>query len=220
MATSTPPAGDADLVWQSPTVQVRACSVSSMQNNVYLVTCTATGAQLLVDAADDAPRIEALVPGGLAALDAVITTHRHWDHHRALPEVAAASQAVTYAGTADADHLPVEVQVRLEHGDTVTVGELELSVVALRGHTPGSIALALSGGDADGTSLLLTGDSLFPGGPGKTDSPGDFTSLMDDLEERVFGVYDDTTRVLPGHGAGTTIGEERPDLGQWRQRGW
>jgi len=212
--------GTADLVWRSPTVEVRTCSVSSMDNNVYLVTCTSTGAQALIDAADDATRIEALVPGGLEAIDTIITTHRHWDHHRALSEVVATSGATTYAGSADADHLPVPTAVGLYHGDTVQVGRLELDVVGLRGHTPGSIAIALPGGDDAGTTLLFTGDSLFPGGPGRTESEPDFTSLMNDLEQRVFAALEDDTRVLPGHGAGTTIGEERPDLGHWRQRGW
>ena len=220
MDTTAGSEGEPDLVWRSPTVDVRTCSVSSMDNNVYLVTCTSTGAQALVDAADEARRIEALVPGGSASIGAVITTHRHWDHHRALSEVVAASNATTYAGRDDADHLPVATEVCLDHGDAVSVGDLELGVVGLRGHTPGSVALALPGGDDAGTTLLFTGDSLFPGGPGRTESPQAFTSLMEDLEQRVFAVFDDTTLVLPGHGAGTTIGEERPDLGQWRQRGW
>ena len=68
--------------------------------------------------------------------------------------------------------------------------------------------------------LLFTGDSLFPGGPGKTQNPEDFTTLMDDLEERVFAVYADHALVLPGHGDNTTLGAERPQLPQWRARGW
>jgi len=218
-ASDTPDSGS-DLIWQSPTVQVRACSVSAMDNNVYVVTCRSTGAQVLIDAADDVSRINALVPAGLDALDAVITTHRHWDHHRALVDVVQAGSVTTYAGAPDAEHLPAPTDVALQHGDTVRVGNLELTVVALRGHTPGSIALALPGGDSAGTTLLFTGDGLFPGGPGKTESAQDFTSLMDDLEERVFAVFDDSAMVLPGHGAGTTLGDERPALGQWRQRGW
>ncbi|HKJ11595.1 MAG TPA: MBL fold metallo-hydrolase [Ornithinimicrobium sp.] len=212
--------GSDDLVWQSPTLEVRACSVSSMDNNVYLLTCVATRTHLLVDAADQPNRIAALVPGGLQSLDLIVTTHRHWDHHRALAEVADVSGATTCAGVDDADSLPTPPQVRLAHGDTVRIGDLTAEVVALRGHTPGSIALSVPGGDAAGTRVLLTGDSLFPGGPGKTESAADFTSLMDDLEQRVFAEFADETLVLPGHGAGTTIGAERPHLRQWRQRGW
>lgn len=197
---------------------LRKCSVSEMDNNAYLVTCRRTGQQLLVDAAADPARLEALVAEGSGRLDVVVTTHRHWDHHRALADVVAAHAPRTAAGEADADGLPVPPDVLLRHGDTVRVGELALDVVGLRGHTPGSVALALT--DGAGTVHLLTGDSLFPGGPGKTSSPEDFASLMDDLEQRVFAVYPDGTHVHPGHGDSTTLGQERPHLAQWRERGW
>jgi len=103
-------------------------------------------------------------------------------------------------------------------GDTVAFGDEHLDVVGLVGHTPGSIVLAYRG--PEGPTHLFTGDSLFPGGPGKTWSPEDFTSLMDDLEAKVFAVYDDETVVHPGHGDGTTLGAERPHLAEWRARGW
>nr|WP_127129322.1 MBL fold metallo-hydrolase [Georgenia sp. SYP-B2076] len=203
-------------------VTVRKASVSGEDNNAYLVTA-ADGAQLLVDAADDAPRLLALVAEGSGRLDAVVTTHRHWDHHRALPEVVAATGALTLAGAPDAAELPVPAGRTLTDGDTVVVGDLTLDVVALRGHTPGSVALALTepdDGPHPGRVHLFTGDSFFPGGPGRTTSPRDFTSLMDDLERRVFDRFDDDTRVYPGHGDDTTLGRERPHLGEWRARGW
>lgn len=202
---------------------VRKCSVSDMDNNVYLLTCTATGERLLVDAADDADRILRLLEeDGAAPSDVgqVLTTHRHWDHHRALAEVVEATAARTLAGAEDADELPVAVDVRLSHGDTVRVGDLVLDVIGLRGHTPGSVALALTVAADQTRTVLLTGDSLFPGGPGKTWSPEDFTSLMDDLEARVFDAFDDEALVLPGHGDNTVLGVERPRLEEWRSRGW
>ncbi|MGI3785297.1 MAG: MBL fold metallo-hydrolase, partial [Janthinobacterium lividum] len=103
-------------------------------------------------------------------------------------------------------------------GDTVPLGPEHLDVVGLVGHTPGSIVLAYGG--PQGPTHLFTGDSLFPGGAGKTWSPEDFTSLMDDLEAKVFAVYDDDTVVHPGHGDATTLGAERPHLAEWRARGW
>ncbi len=212
---------------------VHKLSVSAMDNNVYLVTCTATGERLLVDAADDAPRILELLRtsgtgdgageeagDGTGRVGQVVTTHQHWDHHRALADVVSATGATTLAGADDADALPVPVDRRLVDGDTVRVGDLLLDVIGLRGHTPGSVALALTtGGDVPRT-VLLTGDSLFPGGPGKTPDAGAFVSLMDDLESRVFDVFDDSALVLPGHGDNTTLGVERPRLGSWRARGW
>jgi glyoxylase-like metal-dependent hydrolase (beta-lactamase superfamily II) len=91
-------------------------------------------------------------------------------------------------------------------------------VIGLRGHTPGSVALLYT--DPQGHPHLFTGDSLFPGGPGKTTSPRTFASLMNDLESRVFGPLPDDTWVYPGHGDDTTLGTERPKLAQWRRRGW
>ena len=198
---------------------IRKIAVSEMSNNAYLLTCRATGEQLLVDAADDAARLTALVREGSGSLDHLVTTHQHWDHVRALAELVDAFHPRTYAGADDADALPVRPDVRLQHGDTVTVGEVRLDVVHLRGHTPGSVALAYD--DPDGSTHLFTGDSLFPGGVGNTKNAGQsFDSLIEDVSTRVFDVYDDETWVYPGHGGDTTLGVERPHLAEWRERGW
>lgn len=200
---------------------MRTLSVSEMDNIVYLLDA---GDQLLVDAADDAAAILALASP--ARLRTVVTTHRHWDHHRALPEVVTATGAETAAGEADADHLPVEIDRRLRHGDRLAVdgaGTVVLDVIALRGHTPGSVALAYtedSTGPRPGRVHLFVGDSLFPGGVGKTVGPEQFTSLLDDVEQRLFAIYPDDTVVWPGHGLPTTLGAERPHLPEWRRRGW
>jgi glyoxylase-like metal-dependent hydrolase (beta-lactamase superfamily II) len=191
-------------------------SVSEMDNNVYLLRCQRTDDQVLIDAADDAPHILQVVGGdGLAQ---VITTHQHWDHHRALPEVVAATGAETVAGAADADELPVRVDRRVSDGDVVEVGDCRLEVIHLVGHTPGSIALLYD--DPEGTPHLFTGDSLFPGGPGRTTDPTSFTSLMDDLESKVFDRLPDETWFYPGHGDDSDLGRERPHLKEWRARGW
>lgn len=212
------PAGPSDVRELSALV-IRKASVSEMDNNVYLLTCRATGAQLMIDAADDPRRCLALVAEGTGRLDHIVTTHQHWDHTRALADVAAATGARTYAGADDADALPIAPDVRLEHGETLAVGESSLSVIHLRGHTPGSVALAYR--DPGGRTHLFTGDSLFPGGVGNTTRPGqDFDSLLADVTSRVFDVYDDDTWFYPGHGADSTLGSERPHLAEWRERGW
>jgi glyoxylase-like metal-dependent hydrolase (beta-lactamase superfamily II) len=201
-----------------PLLTIRKASVGAMANNVYLLTCVRTGAQLLIDAADDPERILSLLDEGDGGLDAIVTTHRHWDHHRALSQVAASTNATTAAGEADADALPLIPDRRLGHGDTFTFGEVTLEVINLRGHTPGSVALVYD--DPQGHAHIWTGDSLFPGGPGRTTREEDFTSLMDDLEERIFGRFGDDTWIYPGHGADTTLGAERPHLKEWHERGW
>jgi glyoxylase-like metal-dependent hydrolase (beta-lactamase superfamily II) len=209
------PGGRPD-VRELPELMITKFSVGEMDNNVYLLRCRRTDEQLLVDAADDAARILEVV--GSDGLATVVTTHQHWDHHRALPEVVSRTGATTVAGAEDADELPVPVDRRVEDGDVVEVGRCRLDVIHLRGHTPGSVALLYD--DPDGTPHLFTGDSLFPGGVGKTGSPEDFTSLLDDVSAKLFDRLPDETWFYPGHGDDSTLGTERPHLSQWRDRGW
>jgi glyoxylase-like metal-dependent hydrolase (beta-lactamase superfamily II) len=212
------PGGPSD-VRELERLTIRKASVSPQDNNAYLLTCAATGEQLLIDAADDARRLLALIAEGTGRLDRIVTTHQHWDHHRALPEVVKATGARTAAGAEDADGLPVPPDDLLRQGDQVRFGEVVLDVVHLRGHTPGSVVLVYR--DDEGTAHAFTGDSLFPGGVGNTfGDPAAFASLIDDVEKRIFAVLPDDTWVYPGHGADTTLGSERPHLPEWRARGW
>jgi glyoxylase-like metal-dependent hydrolase (beta-lactamase superfamily II) len=193
---------------------------AQMSNNCYLLRCLDTGDQALVDAADDAARLLELVGDG--GLKAVVTTHQHWDHHRALAEVVQATGATVIAGEPDADAITeqtgVAVDQRVGDGDRIAVGTCSLTVIPVAGHTPGSICLVHD--DGSGGPHLFTGDSLFPGGAGRTTNPKDFTSLMDDLEAKVFGALPDETWFYPGHGNDSTLGVERPHLEEWRERGW
>ena len=200
-------------------LSISKLSVGPMDNNAYLLVCRASNEALLIDAAAEPERLADLVGAGASRpeLRHVLTTHRHHDHWQALGAVAGMFETRQIAHPLDAPELPIPADELVEHGDTVRFGEIELGVVHLRGHTPGSIALVYRDGEG---SHIFTGDSLFPGGPGKTGSPDDFTSLMADLEERVFGTLPDETWVYPGHGDDTTLGTERPHLAEWRERGW
>lgn len=218
--------GDAPVHLDLGSAVLTKSSVSDEDNNCYVVTCRSTGEQLLVDAADDAPAVLAALAAAAGAggvpgpLRGVVTTHGHWDHHRALPDVLTATGAPCLVGRDDAADMPATCDRLLDHGDVVEVGDLRLEVVHLRGHTPGSVALVLRPGGAR-PAVALTGDSLFPGGVGNTwQDPQRFSSLLDDVEGRLFDVLPDDTLVQPGHGDGTTLGAERPALPQWRQRGW
>ncbi len=191
-------------------------AVGAMDNNAYLLRCDATGEQLLVDAASEPDTLTRLVgDGGLAT---VVTTHRHRDHWDALAEVVRATGARTAAGGHDADGIDPPTDVRLSDGDRIAIGRCELEVIHLAGHTPGSVALLWD--DPVGHPHLFTGDSLFPGGPGRTTTPEDFTSLIGDLETRVFGELSDQAWVYPGHGDDTVLGRERPSLPAWKARGF
>jgi glyoxylase-like metal-dependent hydrolase (beta-lactamase superfamily II) len=208
--------GGPAAVRELPALTISKVSVGPMDNNAYLLECRSTGALCLVDAANDAATLLDLV--GDRPLARVVTTHQHRDHWQALEEVVAVTGARTAAGREDTAGIPTATDEPLDDGDTVTVGDLTLQVITLVGHTPGSVALRYD--DPDGHPHLFTGDSLFPGGPGKTTSPTAFSSLMDDLEAKVFGTLPDETWFYPGHGNDSTLGAERPALPEWRARGW
>lgn len=192
-----------------------------MSNNCYVLRCRATDEQVLIDAADDAPTLLRVLGDGRTTK--VITTHQHWDHHRALADVTAATGAVTVAGEPDAEAIAeqsgVTVDDRVVDGDTIEFGEVRLQVIHLVGHTPGSIALLYD--DPDGTPHLWTGDSLFPGGVGNTFGDADaFKSLLHDVRTKLFDRLPDETWFYPGHGNDSTLGNERPHLQEWAERGW
>jgi len=194
-------------------LSITKVSVGPMDNNAYLLR--SAGEQLLIDAANEPERLLGLL--GEGGLSTVVTTHQHPDHWQGLEDVVGVTGAESLAHEVDAGEIPVVSQT-LKDGDTVRVGDAELQVIHLVGHTPGSIALLYD--DPDGHPHLFTGDSLFPGGPGRTTNPNDFKSLMDDLEAKVFGRLPDETWFYPGHGNDSTLGAERSAVPEWRARGW
>lgn len=221
--------GGPSAVRRLPGLVLRKASVGPMDNNTYLLRCPATGERLLVDAAAEPERLQALLAEDAAEavaegeptprLTGILTTHAHHDHVGALAELAAATGAPVLAGQDDAADLPVPVQRPLRDGETISLGATRLEVIGLRGHTPGSVAVLWRGGEAG--DHLLTGDSLFPGGVGNTGvDPERFAQLLGDVTARIFDRLGDGTRVYPGHGDDTTLGAERPSLPAWRERGW
>jgi glyoxylase-like metal-dependent hydrolase (beta-lactamase superfamily II) len=206
------------LVRHLPGLTIAKIAVGPMNNNAYLLRCTATDEGLLIDAANEADRLRELIRLDGPPVASILTTHLHPDHWQALAEIAEDAEAAVFASAADADDLPVAVDERLNQGDHLTVGDVTLDVIELRGHTPGSLAVLYR--DPEGINHLFTGDALFPGGIGATKSPEAFTSLLDDVETRVFDELDDSTWFYPGHGSDSTLGVERPHLSEWRERGW
>ena len=195
-------------------------SVGPMDNNAYLLVCRRTGDALLIDAAADPERLADLLGHDpeRPRLKTIVTTHQHPDHWQALGAVAGANGSNTAAHPLDAAPLPVPPDFLIEHGATLEVGDSTLEIIHLRGHTPGSVAVLYR--DPAGHPHLFTGDSLFPGGVGKTSSPENFTSLLNDVSERLFDALPDDTWFYPGHGDDSTLGEQKPHLDEWRERGW
>jgi glyoxylase-like metal-dependent hydrolase (beta-lactamase superfamily II) len=198
-------------------ITISKVEVGDFGNNAYLLRHRGTGDGLLIDAAAEPERLLDLIGG--TPISKIVTTHRHQDHWLALERVAEATGALVVAHPLDAPELPVTVGLTVEHGDRVALGTVDLEVVHLRGHTPGSIALLYGEGPA--AKHLFSGDSLFPGGVGNTwKDPALFEQLYTDVVERVFDRLPDETWVYPGHGKDTTLGAERPSLPEWRARGW
>ena len=191
--------------------EVHAVVVGPMDNNVFVIRCTETGDAVLIDAANEHERLLELCKA--LGVRRVIETHGHWDHIQAVPAVRDAGYDVGVTA-ADAGMLPSYDDI-LEDDSVIEIGRLRISTIATPGHTRGSMCFQL-----EGTPLLFSGDTLFPGGPGNTSfEGGDFTTIIESLDRRLFTWPADTI-VLPGHGSWTTIGTERPHLQEWVDRGW
>ena len=203
---------DTVIDYQDTAVEVHRVVVGPVENNVYIVRCRETGDSLLIDAANEHDLLLELCED--LHVRQVVETHGHWDHIQAVEAVrdAGIDVAVTQA---DAGMLPSYDQI-LEDESVVTVGRLRVATIATPGHTPGSMCFAV-----EGTPLLFSGDTLFPGGPGNTSfEDADFGTIITSIEGRLFGAFAPDTLVLPGHGASTTIGAESPHLSEWVERGW
>lgn len=221
---SVSPGGPAQTRVAGGVVITKVAVDQQMHNNCYLLRCADTGEQVLIDAAAEAELLLAMI--GETGLTTVITTHQHWDHHRALADVVRATGAEVVAGAPDADAITeqtgITVDRRVTQGDRITVGECSVEVIDVVGHTPGSIVLIHDDSASDGGIVhLFTGDSLFPGGVGNTqDDAARFATLIEDVESKLFGRFPDDTWFYPGHGDDSTLGVERPSVATWRERGW
>ena len=200
------------LHWSDTGVEVHKVVVGPVDNNVFVIRCTSTGEAVLIDAANEHERLLELC--GALGVRTVLETHGHWDHIQAIPAVRDAGYEVGVTAE-DAAMLP-SYDYLLEDDTVVEVGRLRLRTLHTPGHTPGSMSFHV-----EGTPLLFTGDTLFPGGPGATQyEGGDFGTIIRSIEDRIFSKFDGSTVVLPGHGLDTTIGAESPHLDEWVARGW
>ncbi len=200
------------LHYRDSQVDIHRLVVGPIDNNVFVVRCRQSGEAVLVDAANEHEKLLQLCRSlGVAT---VIETHGHWDHIQAVPAVREAGIAVGVTAE-DASMLP-SYDYLLEDESVVPVGRLRLHTIHTPGHTPGSMCFRI-----EGSPVLLSGDTLFPGGPGNTRTDlGDFPTIINSIERRLFASLPPATIVMPGHGADTTIGTERPHLQEWVDRGW
>ena len=197
------------------TILTKAALVGEYDNNAFVVACAHTGKGVIIDAAAEPDRVLELTDG--VEVEALLTTHGHFDHLRAVAPVVEALGIPFLLHPADYELAARTTSVTptaLADGEVIPLGETSLLTMHTPGHTPGSVSFLSPG-------VLFSGDTLFPGGPGATQyEGGDFDTIIRSIKERLF-VLDDGTEVYPGHGPkATTIGKERPELPEWIARGW
>jgi glyoxylase-like metal-dependent hydrolase (beta-lactamase superfamily II) len=201
------------LHWSDSQMEVHKVVVGDFENNVFVVRCRATGDAVLIDAANEHEQLLELCER--LGVRRVLETHGHFDHIQAVPQIREAGFEVG-VNSADAPMLKdVGYDVLIDDKEVIEVGRLRLKTILNPGHTPGSISFLV-----DGSPVLFSGDTLFPGGPGATSFPGgDFPTIIHSLDNLLLPLPADTV-VMPGHGGDTTIGAERPHLQEWIDRGW
>ncbi|MGI8758732.1 MAG: MBL fold metallo-hydrolase [Acidimicrobiales bacterium] len=191
--------------------EVHKVVVGPLATNVFVLRCRSSGDAVLIDAADEPQQLLELCRA--LGVRTVLETHGHWDHVQAVPALRHAGYRVAVSA-ADAAMLPDYDDV-LDDESVLEVGRLRLCTIATPGHTPGSMCFRL-----EGSPLLFSGDTLFPGGPGSTNGDAArFATIIEQIETKLFPLAPGTL-VLPGHGADTTIADERPHLAEWVARGW
>ena len=183
------------VVEKDEILRIERIEASPFGTNAYIVVCEDTKESVLIDAPGDAGIIRDRLEGTNPIC--ILITHRHMDHTGALQRLKDELNIPVAAHMADVDNLPVEVEMLLEDGNIVSFGKATLEVIHTPGHTPGSICF-LTG------NILLAGDTIFPGGPGKTSNPDDFRKIIQSLEQKIF-VLPDEARIYPGHGEPTTV---------------
>ncbi len=202
------------LHYHDTALDIHKVVVGPLDNNVFVVRCRQSGEAIMVDAANEHELLLDLCRE--LGVRKVIETHGHWDHIQAVPEVRDAGFEVGVTA-ADAAMLP-SYDWLLEDESVILLGRLRLRTIATPGHTPGSMCFAI-----EGSPVLLSGDTLFQGGPGNTRSPdglGDFATIIDSIDRRLFATLSPETIVMPGHGTDTSIGAESSRMAEYVARGW
>ena len=201
--------GDAKHHYEGDDLIVRKIRVGDMENNTYLLEDPSSHDAILVDGCFDAPKILSSIEG--ARVVVIVQTHAHFDHVQALAELKKELRVPVYAHPGE--EYPVPIDRQLKDNETIGFGRKEARVLHTPGHTPGGICLLVG-------KHLISGDTLFPGGPGNTFGDKEaFGTIITSIKDRLMVLPDDT-RVYPGHGDDTTIGAEKPHLGEWFERGW
>ncbi|HEX5480193.1 MAG TPA: MBL fold metallo-hydrolase [Dehalococcoidia bacterium] len=175
-------------------------------NNVYIIVDRTSKQSLFVDAPFESAK--ALDAAKDTDVQRIVVTHRHGDHWANIDDVKAATRAPVYCHEGDREPYAAKVEGTLADGDEIAVGDARVRVLHTPGHTPGSICLFFE--TADGPALI-SGDTLFPGGPGRSDNPDALRQMVASIKSRLLPLPENT-HVYPGHGDDTTIGVSREEV--------
>jgi glyoxylase-like metal-dependent hydrolase (beta-lactamase superfamily II) len=186
-------------VAKDDSIQIEKLELGPFGTNAYILICRQTGASVLVDAPGEAGKILMQLKGSDPKY--ILMTHNHMDHTGALAEVKSALNIPVAAHCDDAGNLPLKPDMLLNDGDVICAGNIHFTVLHTPGHTPGSLCF-LTG------NYLIAGDTIFPGGPGKTGSAADFKRILESLSSKIFVLPEDT-RIYPGHGDSAVLRKEK-----------
>ncbi len=190
------------VIVEDNAIRLERLELGPFGTNAYVVGCPATHESLLVDApAEPKTIIDRL---GSTKLKYILLTHNHIDHIGALAQLRAELKVPLAAHSADTSNLTPVPEILLNDGDVLRLGGLEFAVLHAPGHTPGSLCFKVG-------PYLISGDTIFPGGPGKTGSPDAFKQIMKSINEKIFVLPDDT-QIHPGHGDSTVVKKEKGEF--------
>ncbi|MDP6127574.1 MAG: MBL fold metallo-hydrolase [Dehalococcoidales bacterium] len=191
------------IVAKDDTLQIERLELGPFGTNAYIVVCAKTGDSILIDTPAEAGTILERLEGTNPKY--ILLTHNHMDHLGALSELHASLKVPLAVQESDTGNLSVTPEMLLKDGDVLSVGELRIEVIHTPGHTPGGLCFKVGG-------YLLSGDTIFSGGPGKTGSPAALKQIIEAITEKIFTLPDDT-EIYPGHGDSTVLGKEKENYG-------
>lgn len=196
------------IVVENSNIKIERLELGRWATNTYIVICPQTGNSVIIDAPPGARTIIKNLRGTTPQY--ILLTHSHIDHIAGLPALTSRVMVPLAAHAADCQWLPFSPEMLLNDGDMVSVGKLQIEVLHTPGHTPGSLCFKVG-------EYLLSGDSVFPGGPGRTESPADLHQIIKSITEKVF-VLPDKTQIYPGHGESTTVKKEKEEFAIFSSR--
>lgn len=196
------------VVVKDNSIQIERLELGPWGTNAYIIICLETRGSVLIDAPAEASTIIKRLKGTNPKY--ILLTHSHFDHIGALAELRSKLTVPLAAHAADSSRLPSPPEVLLDDGNTLSVGKIKLQVLHTPGHTPGSVCFRMS-------KYLISGDTIFPGGPGKTSSPANLSQIIKSITEKIFKLSDDT-QIYPGHGEATTLKREKDEFAVFSSR--